>query len=121
MKIDSDNNSEGSTGYNLGSDSECKSLDNIDMYRKLKMFDPLTDKVQLKDFILVKFFARSFIASKPVLFIGLTGKIEDKEVNVCFLKRKDESWNFIFPEIEDASAVDLNDIVLRLPSPTTGP
>ena len=40
---------------------------------------------------------------------------------MLFLKRKDKSWNFIVPEVEDVSAVDLNDIVLRLPSPTTGP
>ena len=35
------------------------------------MFDPLTDKVQLNDFTLVKFSARSLIASKPVHYIGL--------------------------------------------------
>ena len=78
LKIDSDNDSEGSTGYNLFSDSEYKSLDNIDMHQKLKMFDPLTDKVQLNDFILVKFSARSFIASKPVHYIGLIDEIEDR-------------------------------------------
>ena len=88
VKIDSDNDSERSTGYKLGSSYECKSLDNIDMHQKLKIFDPLTDKVQLNDFILVKFSERSFIASKPVHYIGLTGKIENKEVNVCFLKKK---------------------------------
>ena len=37
MKIDSDNDSEGSTGYNLDRDSECKPSDNIDMYQKLKV------------------------------------------------------------------------------------
>ena len=77
--------------------------------------------MQLNDIILVKFSARSFIASKPVHYIGLIAMIEDKEVNVSFLKRKDESWYFIFPEIDDVIAVSLNDIVLRLPSPTTGP
>ena len=88
------------------------------MYQKLEMFDP--DKVQLNYFILI-FFARNFIVSKPVHYIGHIGKIEDEEVNVSFLKRKDKSWNFILPEIDDVTTVDLNDIVLRLRSPTKGP
>lgn len=121
IKIDSDSDSERSLDFNVDSNSECESYDDIDLYQKLKIFDPSTDALQVNDFVLVKFLAKNFVGSKPIHYIGQIDRIGKKEINVSFLRRKGKLWNFIFPESADASAINLNDIVIKLPSPISLP
>lgn len=75
--------------------------------------DLLNLEVNPNDFVLIKFVTKK----SEIFFIGqIESKVND-ELFVKFLRKKDNSWRFYFPEMPDLSTVDIGDVVLKLPQP----
>ena len=69
-------------------------------------------KIDVNDFVLIEFCGKK----KTVQYVG---KIEGIEENykVNFMRRKQDSWKFYFPEKEDISSLERSDIKMKLPQP----
>lgn len=77
----------------------------------------LSDDLVLKpnDYVLVEFDGKK----KVLMLVGQTEEVEEEEgrtYKVKFMRKKD-SWKFYFPEKEDISSVEREDIKMKLPQP----
>lgn len=75
----------------------------------------LLDDVNVNDFVLVK-----FVTKKTILhYVGVIElQLEDKtEFSIKFLRKKENSYKFFFPDAPDVSVVDFEDIIRKLPQP----
>ncbi|KAJ4437135.1 hypothetical protein ANN_17270 [Periplaneta americana] len=73
-------------------------------------------KLKVNDFVIVRFSTKKTIKH----FVGKIEKIiwPDSEVEVYFLKKKEGSYQFYFPEQIDKSLVNVEDCVTKLPQPS---
>ncbi|XP_054286972.1 uncharacterized protein LOC129002892 [Macrosteles quadrilineatus] len=70
--------------------------------------------VNINDFVLVK------LAGKKVIkyFVAqVSEKIGLTDFTVSFLKRKDYTYKFVKPAVDDESTIDISDIIVKLPQP----
>lgn len=110
------------------SDSEC--ADDISLHDESECEDFLTSTttefeeqmdfeitddsvIEVNDFVLVEFCGKK----KKVLFVGKIEEIEEDGYKVQFMRKKEDSWKFYFPEKEDISSIERNDIKMKLPQP----
>lgn len=115
---------------NLDSDSdsdECYSIhdesDTYDIEDELSNDDDMSQmeidiqkempELNSGDYVLVKF------ATKMTLkyFVGHILKKEGLEYSIKFLRKRPTCWKFYFPDIDDISTVDHEDLILKLPEP----
>lgn len=74
------------------------------------------DEIQLNDFLLVKFPLKTNI----IYYVGkVTEVINLHEYSLNFLRRKTPGYTFFYPVVEDISTVDRQNVVLKLPVPTS--
>lgn len=70
-------------------------------------------KLNIGDFVVAKFAGKRSV----VAFIGHVERIDRDEYELSFLRRLHQSLTFIYPEKEDKSYVNSNDILLKLKEP----
>lgn len=74
----------------------------------------LSENINEQTFVLVKF-------EKKTTVLHYVGKVLKKygpmEYNVSFLRKKPDSWKFVFPNVKDEGTVCLSDVVAVLPLP----
>lgn len=78
-----------------------------------------SEKLKVNDFVIVRFSTKKTVKH----FVGKVEKIiwPDSEVEVNFLKKKEGSYQFYFPEQIDKSVVNVEDCVTKLPQPSILP
>lgn len=74
----------------------------------------MTENIKEESFVLVKFEKK-----KTVLhYIGqVVTKYSPIEYKVSFLRKKENTWKFVFPNTKDEGTVDISDVVCILPQP----
>lgn len=72
--------------------------------------------LQVNDFVLVEFAGKK----TKVMFVGQIEALEEEGMSykVKFMRKKDDSWKFYFPEKDDISSIEKSDIKLKLPQPS---
>lgn len=70
-------------------------------------------EIRINDFILVEFAGKK----SKVLFVGQVEEKEENNYKVKFMRRKECSWKFYFPEKDDISCIERSDIKMKLPQP----
>lgn len=76
--------------------------------------DNFENEVKVGKYVLVKFLTKKSV----VHFVGLVTEKSDDNVLVRFMRQKPDQNVFIFPDINDESLVNVEDIVMSLPDPT---
>lgn len=71
------------------------------------------ENLAVNDFVLVEFTTKK----TKIHYVGRIEKMESDEANVKFM-RKQKNETFVFPETDDTSMVNTDDILLKLPPPT---
>jgi len=69
--------------------------------------------LHFNDFVIVKFPTKRAIK----YFIGKIEGLGENEIEVNFLRKKDETFQFFYPEIPDKSFVQREDCIVKLPQP----
>lgn len=79
-------------------------------------YDNNLNNLQINDFVLVKFTTKK----TEKYFVGTIQEIIDSdEFKIKFLRRKGTTWKFYFPQDEDVSDVIRDDIIVKLPPPSS--
>lgn len=91
-----------------------ESSDDLETFSDLDSQEFDTRSLTINDFILVSFATKK----SRVLFVGQIEAILKEGFRVKFMRKRDETWKFYFPEKEDISEIDSEDIRLKLPTPS---
>lgn len=76
----------------------------------------ITESLKVQDYVLVAFRTKKSIK----YYVGqITGDNNEDDYKVNFLRKQTEGMKFCFPQIMDKSIVRAEDIVMKLPTPTT--
>lgn len=74
------------------------------------------DIINKNDFLLIKF----IVKSTTIHYVGkVIDIIKPNEYMIHFLRRKVPGYKFIYPVVDDISAVNRSDVVLKLPQPSS--
>lgn len=84
-------------------------------FEEHQMFYEITDNSVIKgnNFVLLKFCEKK----KKVLFVGKIEEIEEESYKVKFMRKKEDSFKFYFPENEDIRCMERYNIKMQLPQP----
>ncbi|XP_077529007.1 uncharacterized protein LOC144141305 [Haemaphysalis longicornis] len=91
-----------------GSDNERRDISEADCPNE-------TFQVKKGDFVLVRFGKKK----SDVYYTGRVESSDNIDVSVQFLRKKEESSKFYFPQQKDIGTVPMTDIVMKLPGPKT--
>lgn len=69
--------------------------------------------VRPDDFAIVRFATKKIM----VHYVGKIVSVHEEGYDIKFLRRKRQSFEFIFPNVDDTASVEKNDIVKKLPAP----
>lgn len=98
--------------------SDLKFMDTSDDENESNSGRILDDEViNIGDYVLVKFATKK----KLIHYVARVDKLNEasNDMDVEFLRRRGESWNFSFRDQPDLAEVNRDDIVLKLPMPST--
>ena len=75
--------------------------------------------IEQDDFVLVKFLGKRSVTH----YVGIIVRIDGSEAETKFLRRADLRYStqihFVFPDKEDIGTHPLDDIIMKLPNPST--
>lgn len=91
-----------------GSDNERRDISEADCPNE-------TFQVTEGDFVLVRFGKKK----SDIYYTGRVESIDNIDISVQFLRKKEESSKFYFPPQKDIGTVPMTDIVMKLPAPKT--
>lgn len=108
----SDSDSNSSIPYQESSATEEQCSDEDD---NVDFTENIDKSPNIEDFILVKFSTKK----NHIYYVGQTIKVlDDKDVEVSFLRKSKKNNNFTFPDAKDIGAVAKDNIVMVLPKPS---
>ena len=88
---------------------------NSDSGDDLEDFEPITsDEFKVGMFVLIQFPGKAAV----IHYIGCIQKIHPTSLLIKFLRRKGNSHNFVYPDVEDVSEVDFADVLAKLEAPS---
>ena len=99
---------------NLSSDHSSDELDEDSFTGPKKDFSPLPNNPKTNDFVIVEF------STEPkIYFVGkITSEIDDaKDFSISYLRKRQKSDTFFFPDVPDEASVCLSDIKVILDPP----
>lgn len=73
-----------------------------------------SDVFEIGNYVLVKFFTKK---TKKFAIGIIINMLSDTEFTVKFLKKKSDSFHFIYPEPADIADIDITDIEMKVPTP----
>lgn len=114
---ESDIESESGIQYDDSTDTETFSEDSnkANLHKNASCSSNLTS-FNIFDYVVVQFNTKKSVKHYVGQIIDKTGFTE---YTVNFMKKQGEGMKFIFPDIRDTSLVEVHDLVLKLPIPTT--